>query len=117
MNWWSTHIEVIWYFFRFLIDFSPTGSFQLLKYLLDNYDKSPARRNQKDIDGNTLLHHVTKSPNINQENYAIALKLLLNYKLDMTIKNNEGKKAVNYLDKSSPLYNLLAAGEKKRSGL
>jgi hypothetical protein len=56
------------------------------------------------------------SKNVDQGNYIIALKILLYWNLDVTIRNNEGQKAVQYLDKSSPLYKLLIDTDKKRAG-
>lgn len=65
------------------------GSKDVLKVLIDNN----ADKNERDSNGNTALHLISKYRKSNHVYYADVVRLLVENNVDKTIQNNDGKTA------------------------
>lgn len=84
-----------------------TGSFQLLKYLLERLNADFNAKNQVDGDGDSAYHIVVKSGKANTTVGETAVRLLLNHGCRCDIRDKAGKVPLEYLNPTDQVYSLL----------
>ena len=91
------------------------GTFDILKYLFEQYAKSPKDRNMVNNTGNTILHLACIFPTENSIR-DIAVKVALSHGVDPFVRNRSKKMAVDsFIIGTNPTKKMLQSEMKRRT--